>query len=1133
MDINKTFKEFLPTSWSIDNRTTIYIITIFIVIFGLSAYNNLPKNQFPDIVIPTMYVSTIYPGTSPADMENLVTRPIEKEIKSISGVKKITSNSIQDFSNVIVEFNTDVEVAVAKQKVKDAVDKAASKLPQDLPAAPNVLEMDFSEIPIMNINISGDYDLDKLKHYAEDIQDEVEQFKEITRADMIGALQREIQVNVDMYKMQAAGVSFHDIESAIASENVTISGGLVNVDNMKRAIRVKGQFNDANIINNLIITSGQGAKIYLRDIAQIKDTYEEKESYARFNGKNVITLNVIKRSGENLINASDKIHALLEEMRATTLPKDLEVQVTADMSENTRTTLADLNNSIIIGFILVTLVLMFFMGVTNAFFVALSVPLSCFLAFIVMPAIGFELNMIVLFALLFALGIIVDDAIVVIENTYRIYDHGKVPVVKAAKEAAGEIFIPVFAGTLTTLAPFIPLAFWGGIIGKFMFYLPVTLILTLLASLIIAFIINPVFAVSFMRPEVDMNDAAARRQHWRRVAMYAIIMLLLVVLAQVLGSVGVRNFLIMCLLLYISYQLFLKKILSAFEHGVIPALMNVYERVLRFTLKGWRIYGVILLTICLFFFSIFLVSVRAPAVVFFPQGDPNFIYVYLNLPVGTNQAYTDSITQIVEKEVVNIVGKDNPIVESVIANVAVGAADPMSGDRSAASNKAKVSVSFVKFAERGGQSTRTYLDKLRTQLKDIPGVQISVDQEQNGPPVGAPINIEVSGENLEELQQTANRLKYYLVDTMRIGGIEELKSDFISNNPEVIVEIDRERAAREGVSTGQIGMELRTAIFGKEVSKFKDQEDEFPIQLRYAFDQRNSLDRLINLKISFRDMNTGRFRQVPLSAVANVKYSNTYGGIKRKNLKRVITLASNVLSSHNANDVNAQITQAVKGFKMPRSVEIDLTGQQEEQAETSAFLGRALLISLGLIFIILVTQFNSFSKTLIILSEIIFSVIGVLIGFSLTRMEISIVMTGIGIVGLAGIVVKNGILIVEFADVLRQQGYSLLESVVNAGKTRLKPVLLTAAATILGLVPLAVGLNIDFVSLFTKLDPKIFLGGDSVVFWGPLSWTIIFGLSFATFITLVVVPAMYLISEGIKQKLSKTPPVAPVANPEQ
>ena len=375
------FKEFKPSSWAIDNRTSIYILTIIITLAGMATYNSLPKENFPDIVVPQIFVSTVYPGTSPEDMENLVAKPMEKQMKSISGVKKITSNSLQDFSNIIIEFNTDVEVSVAKQKVKDAVDKARNDLPADLPNEPNVMEINFSDIPILFINIAGDYPLDKLKEYSDELKDRIESMKEITRVDMVGALEREIQVNVDMYKAQAAQVSMSDIENAIAFENMTISGGTVAMDGLRRSISVKGEFKSVETLKDIVVVSTQGSPIYLRDIAEVKDGFKDQESYARLYGKNVITLNVVKRSGENLIEASDQIKVLVSDMQQHEFPKDLQVTITGDQSNQTRVTLHDLINTIIIGFILVTILLMFFMGATNALFVALSVPLSMFLAF--------------------------------------------------------------------------------------------------------------------------------------------------------------------------------------------------------------------------------------------------------------------------------------------------------------------------------------------------------------------------------------------------------------------------------------------------------------------------------------------------------------------------------------------------------------------------------------------------------------------------------------------------------------------------------------------------------------------------------------------------------------------------------
>ncbi len=501
------FKEFKPTSWSIDNKTSIYVLAIFLAIFGMMSYNSIPKEQFPEIVIPQYIVSTIYPGTSPADIENLVTRPLEKNLKGINGVKKITSSSVQDYSSIVVEFQTGIDTDEANQKVKDAVDKTKRDLPNDLLSDPSVIELNVADMPIMFINLSGNYPLDQLKVYADDLKERIEGLKQITRVELVGALEREIQVNLDMYKMQAANVSFSDVENKIKYENMTVSGGSIDMYGMRRAVRVVGEFKDIETIKNLIVKSGTGALVYLKDIAEVQDDFKERESFARLDGANVLTLNVIKKSGQNLLDASDAIKIILDEAQEKRFPEDLKISITADQSQHTRITLTDLNNTIIIGFILVTIVLMFFMGLTNALFVGLSVPLSMALAYVVMPGIGFTMNMLVMFAFIFALGIVVDDAIVVVENTHRVFKDTKMSIAQAAKFAAGEVFVPILSGTLTTLAPFFPLAFWPGVTGQFMFYIPVTLIITLFASLLVVYIINLVFGVSFMKHDGSKETA--------------------------------------------------------------------------------------------------------------------------------------------------------------------------------------------------------------------------------------------------------------------------------------------------------------------------------------------------------------------------------------------------------------------------------------------------------------------------------------------------------------------------------------------------------------------------------------------------------------------------------------------------
>ena len=1111
--MQEKFKEFKPSSWVIENKVATFIITLILAIAGVSAYNNLPKEAFPDISLPNIYVSVVYPGTSPKDMENLIVRPIEKECKSIAGVKKIKSNSLQDYCNVIVEFQSDVNIDIAKQKVKDAVDRAKKDLPKDMKTDPEIIDINFADLPVMQVNISGDYDLAKLKKYADDAKEKLESLKEIKKVEIIGALEREIQINVDMLKMQSAQISMGDISRAIQSENLTIPGGAVNMNGIRRSLSVTGEFKSVEQVGNIIIKSINGSPVYLKTIADVVDSFKEQESYARLDKQNVITLNIIKRKGENLIEASDKIVSMIDEFKENSWPKDLKVTLTGDQSEQTRMTLHDLINTIIIGFVLVLLVLMFFMGATNAFFVALSVPLSMCLAFLVMPSLGFSLNMIVLFSFLLALGIVVDDAIVVIENTHRIFANGKRPIIEAAKMAAGEVFLPVFSGTMTTLAPFFPLLFWKGVIGKFMFFLPVTLIVTLTASLFVAYLINPVFAVTFMKPHKSGEDDRVKNLK-PTMAIFGIAILIGYII-----NFGLGNFALLIFLSWLFNHYYVHKIIKNFQEKSWPKFQNSYRKLLVWCLhRPWKM---LLSVILLFVGSIVALTLRNGGVAFFPIADPNFANVYISLPVGTDQSYTDSITKVVEEKVYKAIRYPNPIVKSVISNVTISVTDPQDEDQGSYPNKGKVSVAFVEFGKRNGVSSKAYLDTIRLAIKGIAGAEITVSQEQGGPPVGKPINIEVTGDNYEKLVEASKNLKRNL-DSLKIEGVEELRSDLQDQKPQIVFDIDRERANREGISTYQIGNEIYLGVLGTDISKYREGNDDYNIVIKYKDEQRYNIDMLRNLKILYRDMSmNGMIRNVPLSSFADVKYSDTYGLIKRKNQKPIVTVSSNILSGYKENLVVADVQKAINDFRAPEGVSVKMTGSQEEQAETGAFLGWAMMASLLIIVLILVVQFNSVSKPLIILSEIVFSIIGVFIGFSIFKMEFSIVMSGVGIIALAGIVVRNGILLVEFTDLLIAKGVPTFDAIVEAGKTRMTPVILTALATMLGLIPLAVGLNIDFATLFTEFNPHIYFGGDNTAFWGPLSWTMIFGLSFATFLTLILVPVMYLLSARLKNKVRK------------
>jgi multidrug efflux pump subunit AcrB len=1084
---------------------------------GIFSYIDLPKEQFPDIVIPTIFVQTVYPGTSPQDIETLITRPIEKQLKSVNGVKKVTSQSMPDVSVIIVEFHTDVETVTAKQRVQDAVDKAKSELPTDLDTDPSVQEIDFSEFPIMFVNIAGDVEPQRLKAYADDLKDRIEAMKEIRRADIIGGLEREIHVDLDLYKMQAASLTFDDVKNAIRGENVNISCGEFTAGGVRRNIRLISEFKTIDDIKNIFIKTGTGSMVYLRDIADIRDGFKEKQSYARMNGKPVISLSVIKRSGENLIEASDKIKKLIADFKDNYLPQNVDIKITSDRSISTKRNLDDLINTVVIGFILVTVILMFFMGVQDAMFVALAVPLSSFIAFMIMPPLDFSFNTIVTFSFLMALGIIVDDAIVVIENTHRLYTKENIPIRKASKMAAGEVFVPVLAGTLTTIAPFIPLIWIPGIVGEFIYYLPVVLLITLSASLFVAFFINPVLASDFMRKHsFERTKEKDKKFHKIFLSIFALGVLFDVASMYFFGNL----FITLAVLGYLNHYFITPVLIKKFQQKLLPKIMDLYKKTILFFLQGRRPYFVFAGMIVLFIFSIFLFAMFPPKINFFPSGDPNFIYTYVKTPIGTDAAVTDSVVKEVEKEIYKIIGRNNPIVKSVISNIGIGAGDPMNPDRAVTPHKGKVTVAFVEYGKRNGVSTSKYLEEIRKNLRLYPGVEISVEQERMGPPTGKPVSIEISGDNIDTLLAIEKRLRTAIAAD-GIEGIEQLQRDLNINKPEIMLLVNRARANYYGVKSGQIGSALRTANFGLEVSKFRDDKDDYPIIIRLEEKFRNDLNTLLNMPITYREMSTGRFRQIPISAMADIRYSYSYASINRKNQKRTIMLTSNVLKGFNANEINKQIEALVPMIDLPDGYEVKFSGMQEDQKEIMDFMIKAFFIAVFLVLLIMVTQFNSMVKPLIIITQIILSTIGVFLGFLIFRFEMSVALTGIGVVALAGIVVKNGIVLMDFIELLLQKRGRIRAAIAESGAIRFNPVILTAVSTVLGLIPLAIGFNINFETLFTEFNPHIYIGGDSVAFWGPLAWAIIFGLSFATFLTLIVVPCMYFIQYDIRVRAKR------------
>jgi multidrug efflux pump subunit AcrB len=1077
----KKFKEFKLSSWAISNKSTVAVITFIVVLGGLLSYISMPRENFPEIIVPQIYVATSYPGNSALDVEKLITKRLEKEINAITGIDKITSNSIQGYSSIKVEFNFDITPSEALLKVKDRVDIAMADkdFPKDLPSEPSVTEVNFSELkPIMNINLSGDFSMDQLKDYAEYLEDEIESLTEISGVDIRGVQEKELEVAIDLYKMQASKISFTDVENAIAFENQSISSGDILEDGTRRNVRVVGEFVDPLKVKDIVVKREKGNIVYLRDIADVTFKEQEKESYAREYLQPVVMLDVKKRSGQNLLVASSKIDEIIKIAKANVFPSNLVVSKTNDQSNDTKTMVSDLENSIVLGIILVVAVLYFFLGFRNALFVGIAIPLSMLLSFITLSFLEVTLNTMVLFSLVIALGMLVDNGIVVVENVYRLMGKG-LSRTEAAKKGVGEVAMPIIVSTATTLAAFLPLVLWDGIVGEFMQWLPITLIIVLSSSLFVALVINPMLISLFMKVDPEKENRPT----------------------------------------------------------IIKALEKSYQKFLNYALSGKNPYGILAGTFSLLFLAAGLMYLFPPKILFFPDTEAKQVFVFLEYPIGTDIEETNLLSKRIESDIENHlkqyeVDGENFLVTSVIGQVGEGTADPSQGQTGGNTpNKARITVDFVKFQDRKGVSSEQVLREIREAIQGYPGVRIVVDKPGDGPPTGSPINLEIKGDDYGLILETANNLKLF-IDMANIPGIEELKLDIDQGKPELLVNVDRQKARRLGISTAQIGSSLRTALYGKEVSTYKDLKDDYPINIRLKNVFRYDRNALMNQKITFRNQSSGRIKQVPISAVATTENNSSFNAVKRIDMDRVVTVYSNVLSGYNATDVNAKIRAFIEDFEIPKGLEISFTGEQEKQAEEMAFLSKALLIAVLLIFLILVAQFNSASTPIIISISVVLSLIGVLFGLLIFRMDFVILMTMIGIISLAGIVVNNAIVLIDYINLTIKRkrralnldvsekltSPHLLECVVEGGKTRLRPVLLTAITTILGLLPLALGININFKTLVTELNPNFYIGGENVAFWGPMGWAIIYGLTFATFLTLVVVPILYYLINKIKTR---------------
>jgi multidrug efflux pump subunit AcrB len=1127
--MKEIIKEFKLSTWSVNNKISVYVMIGIILIIGIMSYNTMPKESFPEVKQPIVYINTAYPGNSPVDMENLVTRPIEKEVNTITGLKKLNSTSIQDFSVIIAEFELSIESEKALQEVKDAIDRAQMDLPNDLPADPSVMEMDFSEFPVMNVNVSGDYTQDELKEFAEYLEDKIENLSEVSSVDISGLTEEEVEISIDRVKMEALELSLNDVEQAIAGENITMSGGdiksIEGSNITRRNIRIDGEFKDYRDIADVIVKNEFQNIVYLRDIGEVRFGPKEATSFARLNTNPVVTLDVKKKSGGNLINAAEKIQKIVADAKSSVFPKDLEVVITNDQSKMTKNMVANLENSIIMGVLLVVGVLIFFLGVRNSMFVGVAIPLSMVMGIAILNFSGTTLNMMVLFSLILALGMLVDNGIVIVENIYRQYSEKGKSKDQSSKEGTGEVATAIIASTATTVAAFIPLLFWEDLMGEFMKYLPITLIIVLSSSLFVALVVNPVLTSDWIK--VGNKEKSKNSKFWVRNGILVVVAVLLYLAgAKFLGGLFIAG-----ILISITNRYYLTPVGNWFMNKIMPKIEDRYARFLRFALSGKKPYMFLTGIFAVFVMTQIIFSASPPPMVFFPDSQPNYVNVFIETPLGTDIEKTNEITKKLEKRIIAAVDTNKAIVEAVLAQVGEKTADPNEGPQSGSSpHKARITVSFLEFEKRvfiSDVSTSEIMQDIKDACDDFPEAQLTFAKDNMGPPVGKPINVEVKGEDYLTLIEEVEKIKKKM-EAANIPGVDQLKTDLELGKPMLDVSINQEAARRFGLSTMQIAGTIRTALLGKEISKYKEGEDDYEIQLRFKNEYRYNLNNLLNTRITFRNMATGQISQVPISAVADVRYNSTYGSVKRKDMDRVISIFSEVEEGANANEIVGKYKALLASHQMKDGYEIKFTGEQEEQGESIAFLMSAMLLAVFLIFLIIVTQFNSIAGPFIILLSVIFSTIGVFLGFSLTQTTFSFMMTGIGIISLAGIVVNNAIVLIDYTNLLRMRKRAekglderkgqledddVVGTIVESGRTRLRPVLLTAITTVLGLFPLAIGFNINFSRLLTEGNPEIYWGGQNAEFWGPMAWAVIYGLVFATFLTLVIVPVMYYLSD--------------------
>ncbi len=1028
----------LITDYAIKNRAAVFILALALIVLGGISYVLLPREGPPDVTIPYVFVTAPYEGVAPADIENLITIPLERRFNDLPNVKEVRSSSAEGLALVSIEFTPEQAIDVAVQKVKDKIDLAKPDLPDDLDE-PSVRDINFNtEWPVLVFTLSGDTPQERLKRLAEDLEESIEDVPGVLQATVYGGREREIRIELDLQRLAAYGIPLQQIVGLLDQENASVSAGNLEAEGANKfQIRVPGEFTEVLEIEGLVVAHAGGRPVYLRDVARVRDTFKDLDTLTRLNGKPCVSVKVQKRTGQNTVKLVDRVKAVLA---ASPLPAGVALDITNDQSRDVRMMVAELENNMASGFLLVILVLLVCIGWRNSLLVGVAIPFSMLLSFLVLLISGITLNMIVLFSLVLGVGMLVDNAIVIVENIYRLHGEG-LSKRDAALQGAREVAWPVTTSTLTTVVAFYPLLYWPGVMGQFMSYLPITLICTLGASLFVALVINPAIASVFVR--------RTRRS-------------------------------------------------SSAEDGRTHPFLAAYERLLRFALRNRAL--TVTWNVCLLVLSVQLYRYYGAGVELFPETDPRSCSVQVKYPEGTRIEQTDATIRAIEAQ---CAGYGD--IRYMVANVGtVGVIQGAAGATGQGSHMGSVDLQFVDFEERHGSSA-ALVDRIRRELGMFPGAEVQVEKEREGPPTGAPVSIEISGDDFAVLERLAGEVRRRITG---VPGLVDVRDDVEDARPEVRFVVDRERAALLGVDTRTVGNFLRSAVNGESATKFRAGEDEYDITVRLPAADRGSVRLFEELRLPVRGGG-----QVPLSAVGAVRYAGGRGAIRRKDQKRTITISGNN-QGRGVDAVLAEVTTRLADWRLPRGYTLTYAGDNAEMKTSGAFLANAFGVAVALIAVVLVLQFNSALLPGIIMASVVLSLMGVLWGLLVCGMRFGIIMTGLGVISLAGIVVNNAIVLIDCVCQLERQGLPAGEAVVRAGRLRLRPVLLTAVTTVLGLVPMAIGYSLEFHTF----PPRLVAGTETSAWWAPMAVVVIAGLSVATLLTLVLVPVLYSLVRGLTRR---------------